>query len=197
MKNGIPKKMYSGRPGGEDWNRDVGKFLSCMDEAHMIEEKVNTATQIIRAQGADCLELRQRGLIDDFRHTEMMRVQEEFYNLQGKCERIKNTPLPRQYSYFSKVFVWIFTLLIPFGLVGEFNDMGHGYIWLTVPFFTIIAWIFLTMELIGDNSEDPFENFINDVPMTALCRTIEIDLREMLDEEELPEKIQPVDGVLM
>lgn len=48
------------------------------------------------------------------------------------------------------------------------------------------------MEIVGDNSEDPFENFVNDVPMTALCRTIEIDLREMLDETKLPEKIKPV-----
>lgn len=194
---GIPRKMYSGRPEGEDWNKDVGTFLSCMDEAHMIEEKVNTATQIVRAQGEDCKTLRENGLIDDFRHMEMMKILEELYNLQGKCERIKNTPLPRQYSYFSHIFVWIFILLIPFGLVGEFNDMGHGYMWLTVPVFTIIAWIFLTMESVGDSSEDPFENFINDVPMTALCRTIEIDLRDMLGEDNLPEKIKPVDGILM
>ena len=53
------------------------------------------------------------------------------------------------------------------------------------------------MEVVGDNSEDPFENFINDVPMTALCRTIEIDLREMLGETELPEGIKPENGVLM
>jgi len=52
------------------------------------------------------------------------------------------------------------------------------------------------MEIVGDNSEDPFEGFVNDVPMTALCRTIEIDLREMLDETDLPEKIKPVNDVL-
>jgi predicted membrane chloride channel (bestrophin family) len=50
---------------------------------------------------------------------------------------------------------------------------------------------------VGDGSEDPFENFINDVPMTALCRTIEIDLREMLGETDLPERIKPIDGVLL
>ena len=52
------------------------------------------------------------------------------------------------------------------------------------------------METVGDSSEDPFENFINDVPMTALCKTIEIDLREMLDETDLPDGIKPVDDVL-
>ena len=61
----------------------------------------------------------------------------------------------------------------------------------------IISWIFWTMESVGDASEDPFENFINDVPMTALCRTIEIDLKEMLREEEIPAAIQAKKGVLM
>ena len=125
-----------------------------------------------------------------------MATLEEAYNLQGKCERIKNTPLPRQYAYFSKVFTWIFIILLPFGMVGEFAKMGHGLIWLTVPFCVLISWVFITMEIVGDNSEDPFEGFVNDVPMTALCRTIEIDLREMLGETELPEKIKPVNDVL-
>ena len=193
----VNQKHYTGRPGGEDWNNDVTPFLSFGEEMTLIKEKKNTATQIIRNQGEDCKKLYKRRLIEDFRHMELMHSLEEFYNLQGKCERIKNTPLPRQYSFFSKVFVWIFILLMPFGLVGEFSEMGHNFVWLTIPFYVIISWIFLTMELIGDNSEDPFENFINDVPMTALCRTIEIDLREMLGETDLPPKLQPIDGVLM
>lgn len=83
-------------------------------------------------------------------------------------------------------------------MVGEFASFGgHNLIWLTVPFCVLISWIFITMELVGDNSEDPFENFVNDVPMTALCRTIEIDLREMLGETDLPPKIQPVNDILM
>ena len=53
------------------------------------------------------------------------------------------------------------------------------------------------MEQIGDTSENPFENAINDVPISAICRGIEIDLREMLGETNLPPKIEPVDGILM
>ncbi len=190
-------KYYKGNPNGEDWKKDVVPFLSCATEVDMTKKYRNAATQIIREQGEDLKEALGKGLIEDFRHMDMMSSLEEFYNLQGKCERIKNTPLPRQYSYFSNVFVWIFVLLMPFGLVGEFASMGHDLIWLTVPMYVLIAWIFVTMETIGDNSEDPFENFINDVPMTALCRTIEIDMREMLGEKNLPEKIKPENGVLM
>ncbi len=191
------RKHYKGRPGGEDWEQDVAPFLSCVEERNELMGFKNVATQLIRMQGEDLKILEQKGMIEDFRHMEMMSCLEEFYNLQGKCERIKNTPLPRQYSYFSHIFVWIFILLMPFGLVGEFVSMGHSMVWMTIPCYMLISWIFLTMELVGDNSEDPFENFINDVPMTALCRTIEIDLREMLGETDLPPKIEPVDGILM
>jgi ion channel-forming bestrophin family protein len=138
-----------------------------------------------------------KGMIEDFRHMELMGTLTELYNLQGACERIKNTPFPRQYAYFSTLFTWIFILLLPFGLIGEFKDMGHHLMWLMIPFYVLISWIFYTMEAVGDNSEDPFENFINDVPMTALCRTIEIDLREMLNETDIPPKMQAKNGVLM
>lgn len=114
----------------------------------------------------------------------------EMYTLQGKCERIKNTPFPRQYAYFSGVFVFIFITLIPFGIVGELAERGSPMIWLTVPISVVISWIFWTMESVGDSSEDPFENFINDVPMNALCRTIEIDLRQMLGETEVLDPIR-------
>jgi len=70
-------------------------------------------------------------------------------------------------------------------------------IWMTIPFCVLISWIFYTMELVGDNSEDSFENFVNDIPMMALYRTIEIDLCEMLGETDLPPKTHAVDGILM
>lgn len=190
-------KLTIDSPEAKHWKEEVAPFLD-NGECEMVIQFQNTATQIVRKQGSHMRELvEEHGLIDDFRHMEMMRVQEEFYNLQGKSERIKNTPFPRQYAFFSKVFTWIFILLLPFGMVGEFAASGHDLIWLTVPFCVLISWIFITMELVGDNSEDPFENFVNDVPLNALCRTIEIDLREMLGETDLPPKIQAVDGILM
>lgn len=178
-----------------DWA--VGQFLE-KEEFEETLKKSNSATAIVRNQGERLKELERAGLIEDFRHMEMMRVLEEFYNLQGMCERIKNTPFPRQYAYFSSVFVGIFIFLLPFGLVGEFAKVGlNSFVWATIPFSMLISWIFSTMEVVGDNSEDPFENYINDVPMTALCRTIEIDLREMINDENIPEKIQPKNNILM
>ncbi|MEM1320436.1 MAG: bestrophin family ion channel [Bacteroidota bacterium] len=189
--------LAQGSPEREHWDEEVGELLDAEEYNYLIDRR-NTPTQIIRKQGEMLrIYMEEKGLINNFRHMEMMRVLEEFYNLQGKCERIKNTPFPRQYAYFSKLFTSIFILLLPIGLVGEFYEMGHGFIVLTIPFSVLISWVFSTMEMVGDNSEDPFENFVNDVPMTALCRTIEIDLREMLGEKELPPSIKAVNDILM
>jgi putative membrane protein len=156
----------------------------------------NTATQIIDQQAQDLKELRSRDLIDDFRHMELQKVLNDFYIHQGQAERIKKFPLPRQYASMSFMFVGIFIFLLPFGLVTEFHDISAWGAWLSIPFTIIVGWVFLMMELIGDYSENPFEGLGNDIPMLALCRTIEIDLKEMLG-DELPPAIEPVNNVLM
>jgi putative membrane protein len=95
------------------------------------------------------------------------------------------------------MFIRLFASLIPFGILNEFQKLGDWMIWLTIPFSVIVAWIFMTMERIGESTENPFEGGANDVPITAMSRTIEIDLREMLDEQDLPPALAPVNHILM
>jgi putative membrane protein len=77
-------------------------------------------------------------------------------------------------------------------MVSEFDKLGDHFVWLTIPFSIIVSWVFHTMEMIGDFSENPFEGLHNDVPINQLSRVIEIDLREILDEKDIPEGIKPV-----
>ncbi|BDS14337.1 bestrophin family protein [Aureispira anguillae] len=166
-------------------------------EYERLNQAKNTATQIIDQQAQDLLQLREQHLIDDFRHMELQKILYDFYIHQGKCERIKKFPLPRQYGSMSFIFVCIFIFLLPFGMVAEFAKLGPLGTWWSIPFTILIGWIYFMMELVGDYSENPFEGLGNDIPMLALCRTIEIDLREMLDETDLPAPIQAKNGVLM
>lgn len=166
-------------------------------EASYFEQRKNPATQIMRAQANDLEEEFRAGRIKEMFYFHMMNLVQEFYNQQGAAERIKNFPFPRQYAYFSKVFVWLFITALPFGLINEFAKLGDSYIWLAVPSYIVIAWVFHTMEIVGDTSENPFENAINDVPMTSICRTIEIDLREMLKETDIPAPVTAVNNILM
>ncbi len=115
-------------------------------------------------------------------------------NFQGACERIKNTPLLRQYDFFTRLFLYVFIGLLPFCLASDFEKLNIGY--LMPPVSVLIAFVFATMGKVGEVNEDPFENRITDVPMTALCTTIERDLKEMLGQSNLPPKIQPERGYL-
>lgn len=82
-------------------------------------------------------------------------------------------------------------------MLPEFEKFGHYFAWLTIPFCVMVSWIFHTMDKIGESSENPFQGGANDVPVTALSRSIEIDLREMLDETDLPEPVKSRNSILM
>ncbi|MCB9595464.1 MAG: hypothetical protein H6719_22275 [Sandaracinaceae bacterium] len=183
-----------------DWDKELAPFLDA-EELTQVSARANPATHLLQRQGRELAELVEAGRLDMFRQLELMSVIEELYALQGKCERIKNTPFPRQYAEFSSIFVRVFVFLLPFGMLDVFVegegaalDVANGVLMILAS--GLVGWVFLTMEGIGDSSEDPFERSMNDVPMNALSRTIEIDLREMLGETELPEK-EPAAGFIL
>ncbi|MFT5305893.1 MAG: putative membrane protein, partial [Chitinophagales bacterium] len=94
-------------------------------------------------------------------------------------------------------FVGIFIILLPFSMIPELIKIGSSGLWLSVPLTALIGWIYVMMEIVGDYTENPFQGMANDIPMLSLCRVIEIDLREMLYETDLPPAIEAKEGVLM
>ena len=102
----------------------------------------------------------------------------DLFTQQGKCERIKNFPYPRQFATLNLLFVWLFILLVPFGMLQEFESIGDQFVWMTIPFSLLVSWVFHTMDKIGEITENPFEGSPNDIPMTALSKTIEIDMKK-------------------
>ncbi|GLR17423.1 hypothetical protein GCM10007940_20380 [Portibacter lacus] len=174
----------------------LGEFLP-LDEKDRLIAYQNTATQIIDQQTSDIANLRDEEFLDGFKHIKLQGILNDLYDHQGKAERIKKFPLPRQYGAASFIFTGIFIFLLPFGMVSEFHKLGEFGSWVSIPFTVLICWVYITMELIGDYSENPFEGLSNDIPMLSLCRVIEIDLKEMLGEEHIPEGIKAKNGVLM
>lgn len=188
------------------------------EEMNYVLSKSNKQTACINLQSKQLKKLKLAGYIEDFRHMEMEKMLVEFYTLQGKAERIKNFPYPRQFATLNYLFVWTFIILLPFGMMHEFDKIGNtivesmqqykpypngGYhhiieligeyfVWFTVPFSVIISWIFHTMERIGEVSENPFEGIANDVPITTMARGIEIDIRQMIEDDpnEIPKPIE-------
>ncbi len=167
-----------------------------VEEVKYVLSKTNRAAQLLSLQSKQLKELLELGLIEDFRHMELEKLVLDFYNQQGVSERIKNFPYPRQYSTLNLYFTKIFILLLPFGMLQEFSKLGGNLIWLSIPFSALASWVFTTMAKIGESTENPFEGSANDVPITAMSRSIEIDLREMFNEKEIPAPIKPVNNIL-
>ncbi|PHS67283.1 MAG: hypothetical protein COB12_03810 [Flavobacterium sp.] len=177
----------------DDHFEKIKPYISS-DEYKYLMTKGNKASHLLSLQSKELLKLKLSGQIEDFRHMELEKMLGEFYALQGKSERIKNFPFPRQYATVNFIFVWIFLILLPFGMLNVFNDdvsqLTSG--WLVFPFTVLVSWVFILMEMIGEYSENPFEGLYNDVPISSMARSIEIDIRQMLDETNLPGPIEPV-----
>jgi putative membrane protein len=160
-------------------------------------DAANKATKIISIQTKEIMELQTSGTLNIFHQLELQNMLNHFYNHQGMAERIKKFPFPRQFANSSFLLNTIFIFLLPLGLVTEFSKINAEGAWLMVPFTALVSWVYIVMELVGDYSENPFEGLIFDVPMLSICRTIEIDLLQIIGDSEIPKPIEPIHDVLM
>lgn len=166
----------------------VAQLVPKEDPAEMAREK-NLALFLQLRMSAMLVAARRRGWLDEWQWQSIDQSMSSLMDSQGGAERIKNTPMPKQFDFFPRLFVDIYCLLLPIEMV---ISLG----WYALLGSTSVAFMFLALERIGRDLEDPFENRIYDVSMTAIATTIETNLRQMLREAELPAPAQPVDGIL-
>jgi putative membrane protein len=180
---------------GEQWLQasndydDIRPFLS-ESEAEETLKKCNPPNYLLMIQGREIQEAYERGWLSDYRFVRLGETLTDFNNHQGMSERIKNTPFPRPYSYFSRVAVYLHGTLVPLAFIEELGIYN-------IPLSMLINIIFLSLDQIGEQTEDPFENRPSDVPLTSISLTIEENLKEMLGESDLPVKPKPVCGVVL
>src|SRR5438309_3295423 len=173
--------------GLEPWEELVP--LLSEQEIGELRDQRNVPLAIQQRMGRLLRQCQERGWIDREHWRALDNNLDDLVDAQGGAERIKNTPMPKQYDYFPQLFVQIYCLLLPLALV---TNMG----WYTPLGSTLVGFIFLALDKIGRDLEDPFENTIYDVPLTAITTTIEVNLRQLLGETVLPEAERPVRGVL-
>jgi putative membrane protein len=165
------------------------KPLLTEQELSELRDQRNVPLAIQQRMGTLLRECQVRGWIDIAHWKALDDSLDDLLDAQGGTERIKNTPMPKQYDYFPQLFVQMYCMMLPLGLV---QNMG----WYTPLGSTVVGFIFLALDKIGRDLDDPFENKIYDVPLTAITTTIEINLRQMLGETVLTEATKPVRGVL-
>lgn len=167
---------------------DLKAFLP-PDEIASLKSEKNVPLAIQHRIGLLLRHCYEHKWIDSIRWASLDETLSALMNAQGGAERIKNTPLPVQYDYYPKIAVTVYCLVLPLGLVanlGIFTPIGS----------TFVGLIFLALDRIGRDLESPFENTINDIPLHSISRTIEINLKQQLQDSALPDAIKPVQGIL-
>ena len=196
------KKTYTVPEWESKLDEELKKYLN-VDQLKYILSKKNRATQLIAMQSETFAKLRTDGIINDFQWTELQNSITKLTDDQGKAERIKNFPYPRNFASIATYLMFIFITLLPFGLLEAFSKLGDGTflegytIWFNIPASAIVTWGFHTLDTVGESSVNPFEGGANDIPITQISRMIEIDMRDMLDETNLPAPIVPMNEILL
>ncbi|WP_265426774.1 bestrophin family protein [Chryseobacterium sp. YIM B08800] len=118
-------------------------------------------------------QLKKEGKISD---VEMLYLDTQisgFLDVCGGCERIKNTPIPYSYSSFIKKFIILYVLALPIAYV---INLGLFMIPLTV----FVYYVLMSLELIAEEIEDPFNNDENDIPMETIAQNIEKNVHQIM-----------------
>ena len=147
-------------------------------------------TLVMSIQAIHVRHLHEGKHFDQFRLFEFMSSIREFYVLQAKAERIKDTPFLRHYSFFTTAFAWLFLLFLPFGFVSQTD-------WKMIPLSALVSEIFTILDRAGTLAGTPFANDIHDVAMSVICRTIEIEMLQQIGTNPVPHSNTRDKGVSM
>jgi ion channel-forming bestrophin family protein len=162
---------------------ELKKYIS-EEEYSQLKNKTNIPTHILDIQAKDIDELIPGGVEGTIVQTELNKILKDLYDFQGMSERIKNTVFPKPYGFFARAIGFVYILILPFYLIRRFlgpeiSDLDF----FAIPLVIFICLVFYSLTKLSEQYEKPFENSPHDIPLTEICRTIEVDLKELLGEE--------------
>jgi ion channel-forming bestrophin family protein len=158
----------------------LDKYLSRREMEYLTRFN-NVPMALLDQHGKDLRRALEEGYINRYQQMEIDKTLTRLCDAMGKCERIKNTVFPSTYSLYIHFSLLLFICMLPFGVIDYFG-------FLEVPFVVAISASFLLIEKMAIHLQDPFENKPTDTPMTAIAGTIEKDLKQLLNDQDLPEE---------
>jgi putative membrane protein len=175
--------------------RQVRSLVIDRDRAHpelqrgMVYKTIAFAHALIRDLGGDLRACLDHHLVAAPLAVSLDASLDHLERVLAGCERLKSTPIPFSYTLLLHRTAYLYCVLLPFGLV---DTVG-----LATPLVAgLVSYTFFGLDALGDEIEEPFGTDPNDLPLNAICRVIEIDLREALGERDLPPRRETVDYVL-
>lgn len=165
------------------------KGLLLASEWQQMDKSSNKPDFLMLKMGQDLGLCLKEGRIDSCLAASIDATLSSMTGAAGGCERIKSTPVPFSYTLLLHRTAYLYCFLLPFGLVDSIGFM--------TPFVVaIVAYTFFGLDALGDEIEEPFGTDSNDLPLDAICRVIEINLRESLHDEHIPPQLVPINYCL-
>jgi ion channel-forming bestrophin family protein len=171
--------------------RDVSSLARLIprEEVRRLTTASNPPAALLLSIGERLAEARRRGWVDDNRAVLLEEGLRALTDVQGGCERIKNTPIPFTYTLLIHRIAGLYCLALPLGIVTTTGPY-------TPLVALLVAYAFFGLDAIGDEIEDPFGLDLHDLPLDQMSTMIEINLREALGETDLPPPVRPRGYVL-
>lgn len=177
--------LYALKSGLRDVHeKDYVKYLT-PEEVVKVNSYSNKANAIIDLQAAALEEIKKANIIDQFHFLALHDVLRSICDGMGKSERIKNTVFPTTYIYFTRLFIWMFVILLTMSI-----SAGLG-LW-SILFSWMMGFVFHITHINGMSIMNPFGDDPAGVAITSITRTIEINLLESLGEKDVPLPIAPM-----
>jgi putative membrane protein len=173
---------------GIEWD-ELAKYLPG-GEIEQLRQHKNVPNAILAGSSHLLRAYWKAGHVDNYHLPVLDQSLCQLTDIQGGCERIKSTPIPHSYTVLMHGIVASYCFTLPLGLV----DTLHLWTPLVV---LIVSYAFLGLDAVGDEIENPFGLDQNDLPLSALCTTVEVNLRQAIGETEVLELAEPIDGILM
>ncbi|VUS32663.1 bestrophin family protein [Klebsiella spallanzanii] len=166
-----------------DPGADLARLLPPQTVTEILASSMPT-NRILLLAGDELGRLRAEGKMSDITFGMMDNKLDELGHALGGCERLASTPVPFAYTLILQRTVYLFCTLLPFALVGDLHYM--------TPFVSVfISYTFLSWDSLAEELEDPFGTAANDLPLNAMCNTIERNLLDMTGQQPLPDKLEP------
>lgn len=173
------------------WCYALGEALRKLPNSDRIKQYLDTnnidafnlPNALLSEHSETLLAAKENNMVNDFQQVQIDSTIARLCDSMGKCERIKNTIFPKAHSLLIHTIIYVFATMLPFGLSDQYLAVEIG---LTIG----IPIIFLAIEKTSILMQDPFENQPLDTPMTDLAETIEINLKQMIGEKDIPSKVE-------
>lgn len=155
------------------------RFIS-REEIDKVTSHANKPLALLQLNSQHLASLRNRGAVDSYCHVQLNTTIVNLVNYMGMAERIKSTVFPATYKLFLHLFIYLFVITLSISL----SDVE---VYFEVPLLLIISSVFFLLERTATHLQDPFANRPTDTAMTAIATNIEINLKQLIGDKDIPQ----------